>query len=120
SYKPKSNQNQINSPNLVSFHHRFPKSNSTNYTQWIHCCKRQDKFNPQTSYICLAHFTDAEYKRDLEHEVLNLPPRRRLEPGCISTVFLNRTTINEVAASATDKIRTLKAIGLRKLLVSNL
>ncbi|KAJ8911681.1 hypothetical protein NQ315_005760 [Exocentrus adspersus] len=54
--------------------HSFPKGkdlvSSTIQKEWVHCCRRNDKFNINTSRVCSEHFTVNDYERDLEHELL--------------------------------------------------
>lgn len=58
----------------LTFHY-FPKGNdfvsSTMRKEWVHRCKRTDKFNADTATICSDHFTDGDYERDLQHELLS-------------------------------------------------
>ena len=102
--------------------HKFPRPNSVNYNQWVNCCKRGDKFNPATSFICSAHFTNADYKRDLKHELLGLPPRRilRLETGSIPTLFPNRATCSQTISTFIDNRKILDAKSRRKEVVAEL
>lgn len=54
--------------------HRFPKGkdlvSKTIRNEWIVRCKREDKFNADTSYVCSVHFTENDYERDLQNELL--------------------------------------------------
>jgi THAP domain len=54
--------------------HVFPKPkdlvSNTMRREWISRCKRQDRFNPDTSRICSAHFVESDYERDLQSELL--------------------------------------------------
>lgn len=55
-------------------YHNFPKGkdfvSNIMLEKWISCCKRANKFNPGTSAICSTHFTQNDYKRDLQNELL--------------------------------------------------
>lgn len=63
---------KISNANIV--YHSFPKGKNfvsqTILKKWIHCCKRADKFNPDTSVVCSVHFTENDYERDLQNELL--------------------------------------------------
>jgi hypothetical protein len=54
--------------------HRFPKArdlvSQTIRKEWILRCKREDKLNPDTSYICSVHFTENDYERNFQNELL--------------------------------------------------
>lgn len=54
--------------------HSFPKGkdlvSTTMRNEWIQRCRRADKFNPDTACVCSKHFTEKDYERDLEHELL--------------------------------------------------
>jgi hypothetical protein len=54
--------------------HRFPKArdlvSQTITKEWIVGCKREDKLYPDTSYICSVDFTENDYERDLQNELL--------------------------------------------------
>lgn len=54
--------------------HSFPKAHdlvsSTMRREWINRCKRRNKLNPTTSAICSLHFTQNDYERDLQNELL--------------------------------------------------
>lgn len=55
-------------------YHAFPKSKDlvsrTIRSEWIHRCRRKDKFNPDTGRICSVHFVQNDYERDLQNELL--------------------------------------------------
>ena len=63
---------------LKVIYHRFPQGNnltsSTIRNEWIRRCKRADKMNPNTSVICSTHFTQQDYERDLQNELLGFKP----------------------------------------------
>ena len=56
--------------------HSFPRD-TTLQKILINKCKRADEFNVKESAICSVHFEPDCYNRDLEHELLNLPIRKR-------------------------------------------
>lgn len=68
-------------------YHKFPKETLIRQ-QWIHSCNREGKWNPRTSSVCSAHFTNDSYKRSLQAELLNIPVKRRLKPTAVPTLHL--------------------------------
>lgn len=40
-------------------------------------------FNTATARVCSLHFSPNSYERDVEHELLGLPPRSRLKRGAV-------------------------------------
>jgi hypothetical protein len=40
--------------------------------EWINRFKRENKLNPETSRICLKHFVETDYERDLQNELLRV------------------------------------------------
>lgn len=56
--------------------HRFSK-NSAIKSEWVRACRRSDKWNPNTSFICSDHFKSSDFKRDLQAELLKYTPRRK-------------------------------------------
>ncbi|CAF2744773.1 unnamed protein product [Lepeophtheirus salmonis] len=43
---------------------------------WKNLCKRKDTFKAENAQVCSMHFNYRSYKRGLEHELLNLTPRK--------------------------------------------
>lgn len=48
---------------------RFPKD-PIKRKEWIQKCKRGNKWNPNTSYICSEHFTPDSFIRNMKAELL--------------------------------------------------
>lgn len=44
--------------------------------QWIIACKRQDKFNPDTSRICSIHFKEEDFELDFRASLLGIQVKR--------------------------------------------
>lgn len=44
--------------------------------QWIIACKRQDKFNPDTSRICSLHFKEEDFELDFRASLLGIEVKR--------------------------------------------
>ncbi|CAB4057301.1 unnamed protein product [Lepeophtheirus salmonis] len=43
---------------------------------WKNLCKRKDTFKAENAQVCSMHFNYGSYKWGLEHELLNLTPRK--------------------------------------------
>ncbi|XP_059480597.1 uncharacterized protein LOC132199691 isoform X2 [Neocloeon triangulifer] len=63
-------------------YHRFPAEESVR-ERWVAVCGRQNWFNTTTARVCSLHFSPNSYERDVEHELLGLPPRSRLRRGAV-------------------------------------
>lgn len=68
-------------------YHSFPKDPILR-KKWIRACKRGDKINVKNATICSEHFLNEDYVHDLQAELLNLPPKRRLKPDAIPSVHI--------------------------------
>lgn len=78
-------------------YHRFPTDMLTR-AKWVKACGKI-AFNTSTARICSRHFSPACYERDVQHELLGLPPRSRLRKGAlphiaVPYVFENRNNNN--------------------------
>ncbi|VVC27336.1 Zinc finger, C2CH-type,Transposase protein, partial [Cinara cedri] len=104
----------------ISFH-RFPK-NLAYRKQWMYKCKRADKWNPSSSFICSDHFNTDDFIRNLQAELLGYTPKgRRLKFDAIPTLNLpghfikvststanrNKRMETKAAKQAHDEIITL-------------
>lgn len=54
--------------------------NSDLRIKWIVACQRIEEWTPESSYICSEHFAETDFERDLNAELLKLPPKRILKP----------------------------------------
>lgn len=61
-------------------YHRFPAEDDVR-SRWVSVCGRS--FNTATARVCSLHFSPNSYERDVEHELLGLPPRSRLKRGAV-------------------------------------
>lgn len=61
-------------------YHRFPAEDDVR-SRWVSVCGRS--FNTATARVCSLHFSPHSYERDVEHELLGLPPRSRLKRGAV-------------------------------------
>lgn len=72
----KSNRRSLKKIGVHVTFHSFPKGNnlvsSTIRKEWVHRCGRSDQINLNTATICALHFTDNDYERDLQHELLGI------------------------------------------------
>ncbi|EFA11760.1 Transposable element P transposase-like Protein [Tribolium castaneum] len=73
-------------------YHSFPKGkdlvSKTIFQEWVRRCRRGDKWNPKTSQICSEHYRVNDYERDLQHELLGSPLRRKLKKTAVPTINL--------------------------------
>jgi hypothetical protein len=95
------------SPADVSYH-RFPKDPKLRKV-WTQCCKRDDPFNEDKSFICGNHFLLEDFERDLKHELLNQPLRKVLKSGSIPSINL-KPEKRERSASSDRAQRTAKKV----------
>nr|CAH7712564.1 unnamed protein product [Callosobruchus chinensis] len=56
--------------------------------KWSHLCG--DKMLPPYARVCSDHFTPDCYQRDLQHELLGLPLRKKLKPNAVPNLSLPR------------------------------
>lgn len=68
--------------------YRFPKNKSLRQI-WVQKCKRGGKWDPENCRVCSEHFTEEDYERDLQAELLNLPAKRILK-----TIGKYKNTLN--------------------------
>lgn len=87
-----SNDKTIN-PNLI--HHRFPTRNPTLSKVWLHFCRRQDTVNVHNARICSDHFQPSDYERDMEHELLGLPLRKKLKRDAVPSIFSLKASLKD-------------------------
>lgn len=83
-------------PSII--YHSFPVS-PTRAQKWLEVCRHKNKkFNPNFARICSEHFSSGCYKRDLQHELLGLPLRKKLKPDAVPDINLPllSTTISAV------------------------
>lgn len=50
-------------------YHNFPKDETVR-DEWVRLCNRAPRWNPATSQICSVHFSENDYERDLQNELL--------------------------------------------------
>lgn len=85
-------------------YHTFPTS-PTRAQKWLKLCGRNEATPLRFARICSAHFSPKCYRRDLKHELLGLPLRKKLEPDAMPDINLPsqsatvHTTDNEVSGN---------------------
>lgn len=69
-------------------YHMFPQSR-TLALKWAEVCGGQKGQLPPTyRRVCSQHFSPGCYQRDLQHELLGLPERKRLKPDAVPDLGL--------------------------------
>ncbi|XP_031357656.1 uncharacterized protein LOC116181426 [Photinus pyralis] len=64
-------------------YHMFPSSPSL-ASKWTSLCGHGKSVKrPQYSRVCSDHFSPTSYRRDLQHELLDLPLRKRLKRDAV-------------------------------------
>lgn len=79
-------------------YHPFPKDPFLRKV-WVNKCKRKDKFNPNHSGICSAHFETHEYEANKQNELLGIAYKKPLKKTAIPTLNLTQDTEEECAKS---------------------
>lgn len=69
----------------------FPKDPEIR-RKWVHLCRRDGKWNPDSCSICSEHFLPEDFERDLKSELLNIPCRKKLKPIAIPSQNLSKST----------------------------
>lgn len=69
-------------------YHVSPKEENRREIWRQNCNNPNPLWNPKRFYICSQHFTNESYERDLEHELLNLPPRKKLKDTAVPSLCL--------------------------------
>lgn len=106
--------NDKNSKDKEITFHRIPKDEGLRKA-WIHACKRADDFNANNVKVCSCHFSDDDFERDLQSELLNVKPKRKLRTGAIPR--LNIPTI-QCAFVNIERIDRIKKRENKKILKS--
>ena len=72
-----------------SFFHTFPVKDKELCAEWVRRCRNLTIGNMHNARVCSDHFTPEDYLRDLKHELLNLPLRKKLKPDAVPSIFFN-------------------------------
>lgn len=67
-------------------YHTFPSS-PTRARKWVEACGGKQE-RPSFGRVCSAHFSPKCYHRDLQHELLGLPLRKKLKPDAVPDINL--------------------------------
>lgn len=59
-------------------YHNFPKDKQLKKL-WVAACRRKDRWEPDKSLICSAHFTADDFELDFRSQLLNIKTKRRLK-----------------------------------------
>ncbi|KAL1489557.1 hypothetical protein ABEB36_013510 [Hypothenemus hampei] len=68
------NKSKKNPISGVKFFH-FPK-NKDLAKKWLHATGRKDKVNLKNACVCSKHFSESDFKENLQHKLLNYTPAR--------------------------------------------
>lgn len=66
---------------------RFPKQENLRRL-WVERCKRKDKFNPDTSYICSDHFRDDDFITNLRTELMGSKQKKFIGKNVVPSIKL--------------------------------
>ncbi|CAH1179434.1 unnamed protein product [Phaedon cochleariae] len=72
-------------------YHMVPASRDMTI-KWARACGRNDKIPPSYARVCSNHFSAKCYQRDLQHELLGLPLRRKLKNDAVPDQNLTGNT----------------------------
>lgn len=89
-------------------YHTFPVSKKL-ASRWVLACKGRP-FSPVPKYarVCSEHFSTSCYKRDLQHELLGLPIRKRLKPDAVPDLNLPRKEEEGIVNSGIRNFSVIK------------
>lgn len=88
---------------LVRFY-RFPKQKNVSQL-WINACCRQDKLCTKSARICSKHFTENDFERNLQHELLDYVPKHgpKLIQNVVPSLFLPKPKNSLVKTGITKR-----------------
>jgi len=78
--------------------------------KWISACRRTDVINVKTARICMNHFSEDSFQRDLTNELLGLPSRKKLKTDAIPTLNLTEPSSKDRVNFGPDKPKNLAEI----------
>ena len=93
-------------------YHRFPGDAATR-ARWVRACGRH-VHNCATARVCSRHFTERNYEKDVQNELLGFPARCRLKRGAVPDANLPADIAREEeeARARDSAIAVLLAVGL--------
>lgn len=75
-------------------YHMFPSS-SVLAVRWTEACRgRRGQRPPPHTRVCSNHFSAECYQRDLQHELLGLPLRKKLKPDAVPNINLPKQPVS--------------------------
>lgn len=99
-------------------YHMFPNSKAMVRTWAELCTGKSNVVPPPYSRICSKHFTSDAYQRDLQHELLGLPLRKKLKSGAVPSLNLPKQILRDAVSSAACKV-PLSEISISAVLKSS-
>lgn len=107
--------------NSSVIYHTFPTS-PTRAKKWLEACGETKKLSSNHARVCSAHFSPKCYRRDLQHELLGLPLRKKLKSDAVPDINLPSHTSrdhNEIYGNLENakikKFSTRSSIRLAKI-----
>lgn len=96
-------------------YHMLP-SNLELQKKWVELCtnKSNAKVNSYAR-VCSEHFSDSCYRRDLQHELLGLPLRRKLKTDALPDRNLPRDNLVKIPMRSSIRIAKRKSIEFFRL-----
>ncbi|XP_066148952.1 putative leucine-rich repeat-containing protein DDB_G0290503 isoform X2 [Euwallacea fornicatus] len=76
--------------------------------KWVRACGKKEQKLPYYARVCSEHFSDKCYQRDLQHELLGLPLRRKLKAGAVPDKNLHKHKSKSTGGIATKVATQLK------------
>ncbi|XP_017768881.1 PREDICTED: uncharacterized protein LOC108557013 [Nicrophorus vespilloides] len=99
----------------VSYH--IMPSSAILASRWAKACTGVSETPPRYMRVCSDHFSDGCYQRDLQHELLGLPLRKRLKPDSVPdmNVFVEPTPDPQPKIPMRSSIRIAKRESLENI-----
>nr|XP_022904587.1 uncharacterized protein LOC111416728 isoform X2 [Onthophagus taurus] len=100
----------------------FPKETNLKNI-WIKRCDRKGTMTAKRPRICSLHFRSEDFKRDLQSELQNLPPKLILKKGALPSLNLGKYNLEECAVETErtendDSARTTGVPQLKLILLN--
>ncbi|XP_018786371.1 PREDICTED: uncharacterized protein LOC108967409 isoform X2 [Bactrocera latifrons] len=80
----------------------FP-SNMELAKKWVEFCRREDYFNPKTSFICMKHFTRGDFGNSLQFE-MGYARNRLLKRGAVPSIYENLPEGSDIKTTSTQRL----------------
>ena len=83
-----------------TINHSFPNDELIK-SEWQARCLRKEIINAKNASVCSHHFLETDYERDLQHELMGLPTRKKLKIDALPSQNLSPVDeIDELLVSA--------------------